>query len=93
MEEINIGGIERFSLVDYPGQVAAVIFLQGCPWRCPFCYNTELQKIGWNGNHDWNVIFEFLQKRTKALDAVVFSGGEPLVQDSLAEKISAVKAL
>ncbi len=93
MQKINIGGIERFSLVDYPGQVAAVIFLQGCPWRCPFCYNTELQKIGQNGNHDWNVIFEFLQKRTKALDAVVFSGGEPLVQDSLEEKIKEVKAL
>ena len=40
---IKIGGAERFSLVDYPEKVAAVLFLQGCPWRCPFCYNTHLQ--------------------------------------------------
>ena len=93
MNELNIGGIERFSLVDYPGQIAAVVFLQGCPWRCPFCYNTELQNIKAQGNHNWQVILEFLQKRTKALDAVVFSGGEPLVQNSLAEKITEVKKL
>ncbi len=90
---ILVGGVETFSVVDYPGQLAAVVFMQGCPWRCPFCYNAHIQKIGAQTNFLWPKFLAFLNERRGKLDAVVFSGGEPLVQDSLGEAISEVKAL
>lgn len=93
MTSINVGGVEQFSLVDYPGKIAAVVFMQGCPWRCPFCYNSSLHEIGKNTNFIWENFYEFLKTRTRILDAVVFSGGEPLVQNGLEEAVLEVKAL
>ena len=90
---ILIGGVETFSMVDYPSQMAAVVFMQGCPWRCPFCHNQTLQKIGMETNFDWEKFKSFLVERRGKLDAVVFSGGEPLVQDALLDAIKEVKAL
>ena len=90
---ILIGGVETFSMVDYPGQMAAVVFMQGCPWRCPFCHNKTLQKIGLETNFDWSKFKSFLVERKGKLDAVVFSGGEPLVQDALLDAIKEVKAM
>lgn len=92
-ENILIGGVETFSTVDFPNQMAAVVFMQGCPWRCPFCHNKALQKIGGETSFIWDKFFEFLQGRKGILDAVVFSGGEPLVQDCLGEYIKQVKEL
>ena len=95
-EEIVIGDVEKFSIVDYPEHMAAVVFMQGCPWRCPFCYNTSLQKIGGEPESDWTFakLMNLLEKRKGVLDAVVFSGGEPLVQgEALESAIDAVKAL
>lgn len=91
--EILIGGVETFSMVDYPGQMSAVVFMQGCPWRCPFCHNTELQIIGKSSGFLWVKFVDFLKERCGKLDAVVFSGGEPLLQPALFEAISEVKAL
>ena len=92
---IIIGDVEPFSIVDFPNKIAAVIFMQGCPWRCPFCYNVSLQEIGATPESNWT--FEtlkcFLQRRKKVLDAVVFSGGEPLVQEGLKQAIDEVKSL
>lgn len=93
MEHIKIGGVETFSTADFPNMMAAVVFMQGCPWRCPFCHNTALQKIGAETNFIWEKFVEFLQSRKGILDAVVFSGGEPLVQDELLDHIKEVKAL
>lgn len=93
MEHIKIGGVETFSTVDFPNMMAAVVFMQGCPWRCPFCHNTALQKIGAETNFIWEKFIEFLKSRKGILDAVVFSGGEPLVQDDLYTYIEEVKAL
>lgn len=90
---IKIGGVERFSLVDFPNHVAAVLFLQGCPWRCPFCYNTHLQAADADEKIDEQAFFEFLEKRRGKLDAVVFSGGEPLMQLGLAEAMQKAKNL
>ncbi len=95
-EEIVIGDVEKFSIVDYPEHMAAVVFMQGCPWRCPFCYNTSLQKIGAEPESDWTFskLMNLLERRKGVLDAVVFSGGEPLVQgEALENAIDAVKAL
>ena len=86
-----VGGVETFSTVDFPGHLAAVIFFQGCPWRCPFCYNTPLQKIGVETDFVWSKFIEFLERRKGVLEAVVFSGGEPLVQTKLAEAMQQVK--
>lgn len=93
MSELLIGGVETFSTVDFPGKLAAVVFMQGCPWRCPFCYNAVIQKIGQPTNFLWPKFIEFLGTRKGKLDAVVFSGGEPLVQDGLADAIREVRAL
>lgn len=92
-ENILIGGVETFSTVDFPNKMAAVVFMQGCPWRCPFCHNKALQKIGGETSFIWEKFFEFLQGRKGILDAVVFSGGEPLVQDCLGDYITQVKNL
>ncbi len=93
MINIKIGGAERFSLVDFPNKVAAVLFLQGCPWRCPFCYNTHLQAADKQESIDEEAFFSFLEKRKGKLDAVVFSGGEPLLQPKLSEAIQRAKSL
>lgn len=93
MKHIIIGGVETFSTVDFPNLMAAVVFMQGCPWRCPFCHNKALQKIGAESNFIWEKFFDFLKSRKGILDAVVFSGGEPLVQDELQNQIAEVRNL
>jgi len=81
---MKIGGLLKFSLIDYPGKIAAVIFTQGCNFRCPYCHNPELvipqkycRTIPEKG------IIEFLKTRKKYLEGVVVSGGEPTVQKGL----------
>ena len=88
---IKIGDIEKFSLVDWPEKIAVVIFMQGCPWRCPFCYNQSLQNPHIDGNAGWDNLINLLEHRKGIVDAVVFSGGEPLMQDNLPQAMSAVK--
>ena len=93
MSPIRIGGIEKFSIVDFPNKMAAVVFMQGCPWRCPFCHNVQLQDVNGETNIVWQKFIDFLGTRKGVLDAVVFSGGEPLVQKGLIDAIKEVKAL
>lgn len=93
MNPIQIGGIEKFSIVDFPNKMAAVIFMQGCPWRCPFCHNAHLQDVSAKTNIAWYKFVDFLKQRKGVLDAVVFSGGEPLVQKGLKEAIKEVRGL
>ncbi len=91
--KIKVGGVETFSTVDFPEHMAAVVFLQGCPWRCPFCHNTSLQPVNVETDFVWEKFLDFLEKRRGILDAVVFSGGEPLVQNSLGDAIDDVKSM
>ena len=91
---IRIGDVETFSIVDFPNIISAVVFMQGCPWKCPFCYNTELQKPAKDSNVNWPKFLDFLAKRKGILEGVVFSGGEPLMQpEALLSAIDDVKAL
>lgn len=90
---IKIGGVETFSTVDFPDKIAAVVFMQGCPWRCPFCHNAILQDTSAPDAFIWEKFVEFLAGRKKVLDGVVFSGGEPLVQDGLEKAILEVKTM
>ena len=92
-ETIRVGGVETFSTVDFPEKICATVFMQGCPWRCPFCHNAMLQDINADSGFIWSKFVEFLKTRTKLLDAVVFSGGEPLVQNGLETAIKQVKEL
>ena len=90
---LNIGDIEKFSLVDWPGKMAVVVFLQGCPWRCPFCYNQSLQSAQIKGLATFDNLLNLLEHRKGMIDAVVFSGGEPLMQDNLPQAMDKVRAM
>lgn len=79
MAEIQIGGLVPFTTIDYPGKLSAVIFLVGCPLRCAYCSNPHLLSVG-NGEYDPSRIIEWLRNRIGKLEAVVFSGGEALMQ-------------
>lgn len=90
---MNIGGLQKFSLSDYPGTPCAVIFCQGCNFRCPFCHNGELLPLERENCIPKNEIFSFLKKRRKVLQSIVISGGEPTLQGGLVDFISEIKAL
>jgi pyruvate formate lyase activating enzyme len=90
---LRVGGFEPYTSTDYPDALAAVVFCQGCPWRCGYCHNPHLiAATSWN-EHDFGRILEWLASRRGLLDAVVFSGGEPTAQRQLGAAIDAVRAL
>ena len=77
--------------IDCPGRLAAVLYCQGCSWRCDYCHNPELLDGNVPPSISWDKAMEFLLSRKGLLDGVVFSGGEPLVQKAIYEAISEVK--
>ena len=79
MNAIQIGGLVSFTTIDYPGKLACVIFLVGCPIRCVYCSNPHLIPLG-PGEYDPEKVFDWLKSRKGKLEAVVFSGGEALMQ-------------
>jgi pyruvate formate lyase activating enzyme len=90
---LRVGGLVPLSTTDYPGHLAAVIFCQGCPWRCSYCHNPHLLPRRNAGEIGWPAILAFLDKRRGLLDAVVFSGGEPTLQPALPDAISGIRAM
>jgi len=90
---LRVGGLARLSAADYPGKLAAVVFCQGCAWRCGYCHNPELQPPRGAGEIPWPVVRAFLERRRGLLDAVVFSGGEPTLQRGLGAAMREVKAM
>jgi pyruvate formate lyase activating enzyme len=90
---IRVGGLTPLSATDWPAQLAAVVFCQGCPWRCGYCHNPQLLPARGAGEIRWGEVHEFLRRREGLLDGVVFSGGEPLAQGSLGEAIRVVKRM
>jgi len=81
-----------FTTVDFPGRLAAVVFCQGCPWRCGYCHNAHLKEFT-GGTLSWSDVKQLLLKRRGLLEAVVFSGGEPLAQRALAHAMKEVRDL
>ncbi|NEX22842.1 anaerobic ribonucleoside-triphosphate reductase activating protein [Thiorhodococcus mannitoliphagus] len=92
-EALRIGGLTRLTTIDYPGELAAVVFCQGCPWRCRYCHNGDLLDSNAEGHIPWSDIKGFLEQRAGLLDALVFSGGEPTAQGALACAIQEARAL
>jgi pyruvate formate lyase activating enzyme len=92
-EPLVVGGLVPFSSLDYPGHLAAVVFCQGCPWRCAYCHNPHLQALTARAGKPWPEVMAWLDSRRGLLDAVVFSGGEPLRQRGLSEAMRQVRAL
>lgn len=88
-----VGGIVSLTTVDYPEHLSAVVFLQGCPWRCVYCHNPHLQTISQEEALPWEDVLNLLEIRRGFLEAVVFSGGEPLFQEALFPAIVDVRKL
>jgi pyruvate formate lyase activating enzyme len=112
---LKVGGFVPFTTIDFPGvNAACVVFCQGCPWRCPYCQNKNLQtgsaeeNFAWDEGDEgetgsardtgaawdaWDLVLAKITARKGFLDGVVFSGGEPLAQDALADAAYTVKQL
>ena len=76
---MKIGGLQKVSTIDYPGEICCVIFLWGCNFRCGFCYNSDLVIRQSEGSFSEEEILSFLDKRVGKLDGVTITGGEPLL--------------
>lgn len=91
---MEIYGFQKMTLLDFPGKVACTLFTGGCNFRCPFCHNallvTELDK---DNSYSHDEIFDYLKKRKGILDGVCITGGEPLLNDDIADFIAEIKAL
>jgi pyruvate formate lyase activating enzyme len=90
---LRVGGLTPLTTVDYPGELAAVVFCQGCPFRCPYCHNGHLIPARGEDLIPWGRVLEFLQVRRGLLDAVVFSGGEPTLQSGLGAAMAETRGL
>lgn len=87
-----IAGLQKMTLLDFPGKVACTVFLQGCNFRCPFCHNAELLPHEGESFMEEGDFFAFLETRKGLLDGVAITGGEPTCQPGLVEFIRGIKA-
>jgi len=90
---MHIGGIQKSSLIDYPGKVSSVIFCSGCNFDCPYCHNPGLVtgKSNCPNPIDTDAVYGFLDQRRNFLDGVVVSGGEPTLQPDLVDLCRKIK--
>ena len=87
---MKIGGFQKTSLLDYPDRISAIIWVSGCNFHCPFCYNKNLA-LGTRELFPEDEILSFLSKRKEQLEGVVISGGEPLFQEDIVDFIEKIK--
>ena len=93
-ESIRFYGLQKLTLLDYPGNMAATVFTGGCNFRCPFCHNRSLVFLNENDSEIANEdIFDFLKSRNKILDGICITGGEPLLHKGITAFIKRVRAL
>jgi pyruvate formate lyase activating enzyme len=90
---MRIHGLQKMSLVDYPGKVACTVFLGGCDFRCPYCHNAELLSEDAPAVMDDIELLDFLKKRQGLLDGVVITGGEPLLRKDLPDLLRRIREL
>lgn len=93
---MTIGGLQKFTLLDYPGKIAATVFLVGCNFQCPFCDNPDLvlpEAIKIAPKIKERQFFDFLKERKNLLEGVVICGGEPTIHKDLPIFIKKIKKL
>ena len=90
---MDIHGLQKLTLLDFPGHVACTVFLAGCDFRCPFCHNGGLVLGGMEPVMDDAGLLDFLRRRQGLLDGVAVTGGEPLLRPDLPPLLRAVKDL
>ena len=91
---MQIAGLQKSSLLDYPSKIAAVVFTQGCNFRCPYCHNPNLiSMVSCSEFMQEAVLFNFLRGRVGKIDSVVVSGGEPTLQKDLESFFSKIKEM
>ena len=90
---MNIAGLQKMTLLDFPGKVACTVFLSGCNYRCPFCHNAELLDGSAQPLMSREEFLSFLSKRRGLLDGVCISGGEPTLHAGLKELMQDIKAM
>lgn len=87
-----IGGVIHFTLIDFPGRIACIVFTAGCTFRCPFCYNKDLV-LGNVERLDEEAFFRWLESRRGKIEGVVVTGGEPTIQKDLPDFLERVKSM
>ncbi len=90
---MKIHGLQKMTLLDFPGRVACTVFLGGCGFRCPFCHNYELVDGSAPPVTDDKEFFDFLSKRKGLLDGVAITGGEPCMRPDLRDFIVRIREL
>ena len=90
---MTIAGLQKLTLLDFPGKTACTVFLNGCNFRCPFCHNFALAKGLAEPLMEEEELLAFLESRKGLLDGVCFTGGEPLMQRDLPALIRKIKAM
>ena len=90
---MRIQGLQKLTLLDYPGKTACTIFLSGCNFRCPFCHNTPLLTADAADGMAEEELLAFLKKRRGLLDGVAITGGEPLLRPELPALLEKIKEL
>ncbi len=91
---MTIGGLQKLSLSDFPGRIAAIVFTRGCNFRCPYCHNPELvDPARYARPVSSEEVLAFLGRRRHLLQGVVVSGGEPTIHDDLDQFLEAVRSL
>ncbi|MDD3586801.1 MAG: anaerobic ribonucleoside-triphosphate reductase activating protein [Thermoguttaceae bacterium] len=93
---ISIGGLQKFSLLDFPDRICAIVFVNGCNFRCPCCHNPSLiqsQGSAASTSIKAETVLSFLSSRVGKLDGVCVTGGEPLAQSGLPDFLRRVREL
>ncbi len=90
---MKLHGLQKMTLLDFPGRVACTVFLGGCDFRCPFCHNFELADGTAKPVSDDAEFLSFLEKRKGLLDGVAFTGGEPLLHPDLPDLMKKIRAM
>ena len=93
MMKVEIGGLQKVSLVDYPGRISAVVFMNGCNFTCPYCHNPGLARGEHRPGLPSDDVLHYLAARRGLIEGVVVSGGEPTLQPDLADFCRAVQSL
>lgn len=89
---MKLGGLQKFTLIDYPGKIACIVFSMGCNFRCPFCHNRELV-LETAPEMPEREVFNFLEERQEKLGGVEVTGGEPTIHKDLPNFLERIKNL